>query len=36
MTRLLFPAQIVNESIRVGINSAEAHENARFLLNVMH
>ena len=32
----MFTAQIVNENWKVGINSAEAPENARFLLNVMH
>jgi hypothetical protein len=32
----MFTAQIVNESIKVGINSPDAPENARFELNVIH
>jgi hypothetical protein len=32
----MFTAQIVNGSFKVGINSPDAPENARFLLNVIH
>ncbi len=32
----MFTAQIVNESIPVGINSPEAPDNARFVLNLVH
>lgn len=32
----MFTAQIVNENFRVGINSPEAPDNARFALNLIH
>jgi hypothetical protein len=32
----MFTAQIVNESIKVGINAPDAPDNARFVLNVIH